>query len=235
MGAGRCVGGAEDFDGAVLAVVAGGDAEMRLLLGRQGIANLRHGTHQFIPADLLAQVAVVRKSEVAKRAARCQRQNDGADIGRNRTRRPRSRPSSMVRRPQRGREASQRSPSPRPWPAAWDKRRPCSSRGPCRRRRARAEPDTSAPACGSGDCAGKPTRPASQSGAAARLAQMQELALPESLGAAFAHVARVNVLEEVVGDEVVAHEPDEVGQKDQQRQRNAAPRTSGSRSSGARA
>jgi hypothetical protein len=49
----------------------------------------------------------------------------------------------------------------------------------------------------------KPTRPAIQSGAA-KVGADEELAGPEALGAAFAHVARVNVLEEVVGDEVVA-------------------------------
>jgi hypothetical protein len=37
----------------------------------------------------------------------------------------------------------------------------------------------------------------------------------KAIGAAFAHVAHVDVLEEVVGDEVVAHEPEKVGQKDQ--------------------
>ena len=40
-GLGQAVGAAENLDGAVLAVVAGGDAEMRLLIGRQRIANLR--------------------------------------------------------------------------------------------------------------------------------------------------------------------------------------------------
>ena len=68
-GYGQAVGGAENFDGAVLAVVAGGDAEVRLLVGRKGIANAGDGLDQLVPADLFAQVAVVLEREIAQRAA----------------------------------------------------------------------------------------------------------------------------------------------------------------------
>src|ERR1039458_3339179 len=58
---GEGVGAAENFDGSVLAVVAGSNSEKRLLLRGQRIANLRHGSYQLIPANLLPQVAVLRK------------------------------------------------------------------------------------------------------------------------------------------------------------------------------
>ena len=64
-GFGEPVGAAEDIDGAVLAVVAGGDAEVGLLVGRQRVADLGDGADELVPADLFAQVAVVAESEVA--------------------------------------------------------------------------------------------------------------------------------------------------------------------------
>ena len=63
--------------------------------------------------------------------------------------------------------------------------------------------------------------------------QMQELVAQESVGAAFAHVARVDVLEEVVGDEVVADEPEEVGKKDEECEGDAGPEPAAQRDSGA--
>ena len=72
------------------------------------------------------------------------------------------------------------------------------------------------------DEAGEPERRGGEVGAD------EELACAETLGAALAHIARVNVLEEVVGDEVVAHEPEEVGQKDEERERDAGPEPDGS-------
>ena len=51
--------------------------------------------------------------------------------------------------------------------------------------------------------ANEPDRSGEQIGAG------HELAAKKSLGAALANVARVNVLEKRVGDEVVANEPDE--------------------------
>ena len=53
------VGRAEDFDCALLTVVADNDAHAGLLVRGQGIANASNGLYQFIPADLFAQVAVV--------------------------------------------------------------------------------------------------------------------------------------------------------------------------------
>ena len=72
------------------------------------------------------------------------------------------------------------------------------------------------------DEAGEPKRRGGEVGAD------EELALEEAFGAAFADVARVDVLEEVVGDPVVAGEPDEVGQKDEERERDAGPEPAGS-------
>ena len=69
---GKAVGAAENIDGSVLAVVAGGDAKMRLLLGRKRIANLRDGADQLIPADLFAQIVVVAEGKLRERPARCE-------------------------------------------------------------------------------------------------------------------------------------------------------------------
>ncbi len=77
--------------------------------------------------------------------------------------------------------------------------------------------------------------PAIHSGAAERLAQMRNWPVEKAFGAAFAHVARVDVLEEVVGDEVVADEPDEVGQENEQAPGRRRPRTSRSSRNGAQA
>ena len=68
-----------------------------------------------------------------------------------------------------------------------------------------------------GDQAGEPERRGEEIGADEKLAEQK------ALGAALAHVAHMDVLEEVVGDEVVAHQPEEVGQEDQERQGDAAP------------
>jgi hypothetical protein len=62
----EAVGGAEDFDGSVLAVVAGGDAEMRLLVGRQGIANCATVLTIWSQPNLFAEVAVALEGEVAE-------------------------------------------------------------------------------------------------------------------------------------------------------------------------
>src|SRR5208282_6603920 len=45
----------------------------------------------------------------------------------------------------------------------------------------------------------------------------------EALGAAFAYVAHVDVVEELVGDKIVAHQPEEVGQENQKRQCDPGP------------
>ena len=42
----------------------------------------------------------------------------------------------------------------------------------------------------------------------------EELLEEESVGAAFAYVARVDVLKELIGDEVVVDEPEEVWKED---------------------
>ena len=54
----------------------------------------------------------------------------------------------------------------------------------------------------------------------------KELAAQEIIRAPFADVAHVDVLEEGVGDEVVAHLPEKVGQKDEQGECNAGPEPS---------
>src|ERR1039458_2124553 len=77
----QAIGGAEDLDGSILAVVAGGDAKMRLLIGREGVANLSDGTDEIIPAELFAEVAVAAEGEVAERAAVGERNDDGDDVG----------------------------------------------------------------------------------------------------------------------------------------------------------
>src|ERR1039458_7177583 len=47
----QAIGGAKDLDGSILAVVAGGDAKVRLLVGWQRIANVGNGLHHLVPAD----------------------------------------------------------------------------------------------------------------------------------------------------------------------------------------
>ena len=59
--------------------------------------------------------------------------------------------------------------------------------------------------------------------------QMQKLVAQEAVGAALADVARVDVLEELVGDEVVADEPEEVGKKNQKGERDSGPEPAGLR------
>ncbi len=50
----------------------------------------------------------------------------------------------------------------------------------------------------------------------------RKLVSQESVGSAFTHVARMDVAEKIVGDEIMANKPNQVGKKDQQRQCNAA-------------
>src|SRR6185437_5711814 len=55
----QSVGPTENFDRTIFSVIASGNAEMRLLVGRQRVADVGHSLHQLIPAELLAQVPVV--------------------------------------------------------------------------------------------------------------------------------------------------------------------------------
>jgi hypothetical protein len=50
------------------------------------------------------------------------------------------------------------------------------------------------------------------------------LTLHEALGTTSADVACVNVVEELVGDEVVPRKPDQIGRKEQQRNSHASPK-----------
>src|ERR1017187_3284606 len=77
----EAIGGAEDLDGSILAVVAGGDAKMRLLMGRQGVPHLTGGAYELVPAELFPELGVMAECEVAQRAAVGERNDDGDDVG----------------------------------------------------------------------------------------------------------------------------------------------------------
>jgi hypothetical protein len=87
-GRGKAIGWAEDFDGSVLAVVAGCDAEMCALVGGKRIADAGDGSDQLVPADLFTEIAVALQREVPERPTGLEGQNEPR---RRRTRRPRGR------------------------------------------------------------------------------------------------------------------------------------------------
>jgi len=51
---------------------------MRLLIGRQGVADLGDGADEIVPADLFAQIVAVPQGILLKRAARRERQKQRA-------------------------------------------------------------------------------------------------------------------------------------------------------------
>ena len=71
------------------------------------------------------------------------------------------------------------------------------------------------------DEAGDPERRGSEVGAD------EELTEEEAVGAAFADIALVNVLEEGVGDPIVTGEPDEIGEENEERESDASPEPAG--------
>ena len=77
----QAIGAAQNIDRAVLAVIAGGDAEVRLLIGRQGVADLGNGAHEIVPAEFFAQVEAVAESVGLERAAGGKGKQKGADEG----------------------------------------------------------------------------------------------------------------------------------------------------------
>src|ERR1700677_2513137 len=76
---GESVGATEDVNGAVLAVVAGGDAEVRLLIWLKRIANLSDGADEIVPADFFAQVVAVTEHVLLERAPCSQRKKQRAN------------------------------------------------------------------------------------------------------------------------------------------------------------
>ena len=69
MGGGRLIGGAEQLDCAIFAVIANDNAQAGLLVCGEGIANAGDGLYQLLPADFFAQVAVALQRKIAQRAA----------------------------------------------------------------------------------------------------------------------------------------------------------------------
>ena len=195
---GEVVGGTEDLDGAVLAVVAGGDAEVRLLIGRQGIANFGDG------ADESFQPISSRRSQLwlranRERAASRERQKqrayengdkseasevDGGD-GHSAPTRECAQPTLGADRAHREQHGIGRGDvvvTALVGPENYE-------------RNEIHEGDHAVAAIAQeADEAGDPERRGSEIGAD------EELSGEEAVGAAFADVARVNVLEEGVGD-----------------------------------
>src|SRR5215472_10597654 len=75
------VGGAENFDGALFAVVADHNTDTLALFGRERIADVGDVFDQFVPADLFAQIAVTLKSKIAERTAGGDWKHQRTDVG----------------------------------------------------------------------------------------------------------------------------------------------------------
>src|SRR6185437_16035689 len=79
----QVVCGAENLDRTAYAVVADGNAEMSLLLRRQGVADGSDFADEVVPADFLAEVLIVGEGKIAQRSARSEWKHDGHHVSAN--------------------------------------------------------------------------------------------------------------------------------------------------------
>ena len=214
------IGGAEKLHRARLAIIAGKDARLRSLFRGQRIENRGDGLEFLLPADLLAEVAVVLQRESHQGSAR----RDGQNVRHDK--------ESTEH------EACVEDPFHRPTPSALQGRQPTLTGGCAHRQQHRiggghvvvasfAEEEKRerdqvhprqhaiAPAQQERDQAADPHR------RRRRIRADTELAAQEAFGPALANVAHMNGLQKVVRDEVVMDEPDEIGEKDRDRDGDA--------------
>src|SRR5579863_3116152 len=210
----QVVGGAEDLDGSGFAVIADEDTDTRALVGRERVANGGDGLNDLLPSGFFAKVAIVGEGEAHERATGGNREDDGAD----------------VRTAERdgGEEEAFDGVTPAGFQfwqpalglhAAHGHEHGINAGGVVAAAFAEEEQrngdqghpaeDAVAAAEEEADEAGDPERGGGEIGAD------PELIAEEAVGAAFADVADMDVVQEGVGDEVVVHLPDQVGQRDQ--------------------
>src|SRR5581483_2637244 len=216
------IGAAEDLDRSILSVVAGCDAEVCLLIERQGIPNSGDRLHQLIPTDLFAQIAVSLQCEVAERPTPGDGNKHREEIGSGYEEADKedaayspARPGRTRREPTRGDDRPHR-----------DYRRvglgdivEASLADPAGEHRDDVHPGKHAIAAVTEES--DETR--KREGNGEEIEIEKELEAPVALSTSFADIALMNALEEVIRDEVVVNEPEKIGKKEEERDANSRP------------